>query len=232
MEEKVLRKNKNGMAVLILGIILYLIAAALIVFGSVWMAEEEMVLGVILFVVGTVYACVGWIPFLGLKVLKPQEALVLTLFGKYVGTLKEPGFYHVNPFCIAVNPAAHTKLNQSGDVDGGMNKKLLQRVRCFRHNGFFRGQEDFPEDHDAEQQQTEDQRLSGQSGGDRHCSDVAGDGHGQSGFLMWTITRNTFPCSVTAPFGILCGFIPYDVADECGHHRGRPGRRGQPAGLQ
>ena len=126
MEEKVLRKNKNGMAVLILGIILYLIAAALIVFGSVWMAEEEMVLGVILFVVGTVYACVGWIPFLGLKVLKPQEALVLTLFGKYVGTLKEPGFYHVNPFCIAVNPAAHTKLNQSGDVDGGMNKKLLQ----------------------------------------------------------------------------------------------------------
>ena len=59
MEEKVLRKNKNGMAVLILGIILYLIAAALIVFGSVWMAEEEMVLGVILFVVGTVYACVG-----------------------------------------------------------------------------------------------------------------------------------------------------------------------------
>ncbi len=126
MEEKVLRKNKNGMAVLILGIILYLIAAALIVFGSVWMAEEEMVPGVILFVVGTVYACVGWIPFLGLKVLKPQEALVLTLFGKYVGTLKEPGFYHVNPFCIAVNPAAHTKLNQSGDVDGGMNKKLLQ----------------------------------------------------------------------------------------------------------
>ena len=126
MEEKVLRKNKNGMAVLILGIILYLIAVALIVFGSVWMAEEEMVLGVILFVVGTVYACVGWIPFLGLKVLKPQEALVLTLFGKYVGTLKEPGFYHVNPFCIAVNPAAHTKLNQSGDVDGGMNKKLLQ----------------------------------------------------------------------------------------------------------
>ena len=51
---------------------------------------------------------------------------VLNRQGKYVGTLKEPGFYHVNPFCIAVNPAAHTKLNQSGDVDGGMNKKLLQ----------------------------------------------------------------------------------------------------------
>lgn len=60
--------------------------------------------------------CLAWIPFLGLKVLKPQEALVLTLFGKYTGTLKGDGFYFVNPFCTAVNPAAKTKLNQSGDV--------------------------------------------------------------------------------------------------------------------
>ena len=52
----------------------------------------------------------------GLKVLKPQEALVLTLFGRYVGTLKEDGFYFVNPFCTSFNPAAKTKLSQSGDV--------------------------------------------------------------------------------------------------------------------
>ncbi|MDO4739680.1 MAG: SPFH domain-containing protein, partial [Eubacteriales bacterium] len=49
-------------------------------------------------------------------VLGPQEALVLTLFGKYVGTLKGDGFFWVNPFCGSVNPAARTKLNQSGDV--------------------------------------------------------------------------------------------------------------------
>jgi regulator of protease activity HflC (stomatin/prohibitin superfamily) len=48
--------------------------------------------------------------------LKPQEALVLTLFGKYIGTLKGEGFYWVNPFCSAVNPAADTRLGQSGDV--------------------------------------------------------------------------------------------------------------------
>ena len=42
---------------------------------------------------------------------------MLTLFGKYVGTLKEDGFYFVNPFCSAVNPAANTHLKQSGDVD-------------------------------------------------------------------------------------------------------------------
>jgi regulator of protease activity HflC (stomatin/prohibitin superfamily) len=60
--------------------------------------------------------CIAWIPLVGLRVLKPQEALVLTLFGKYVGTLKGEGFYAINPFCVAVNPAATTKLNQSGDV--------------------------------------------------------------------------------------------------------------------
>ena len=72
--------------------------------------------------------CVTWILFLGLKVVKPQEALVLTLFGKYVGTLKNDGFYFVNPFCVAVNPAANTKLNQSGDVDSsgsGLGKLVV-----------------------------------------------------------------------------------------------------------
>ena len=49
----------------------------------------------------------------------------LTLFGKYVGTLKGDGYYFVNPFCTAVNPAADTHLNQSGDVDNGAAKSTL-----------------------------------------------------------------------------------------------------------
>lgn len=70
------------------------------------------------------WLALGWIPLLGLKILKPQEALVLTLFGKYYGTLKGEGFYFVNPFCSGVNPAAQTKLNQSGDVDSGKKNAL------------------------------------------------------------------------------------------------------------
>ena len=50
---------------------------------------------------------------------------MLTLFGNYVGTLTDDGFYWVNPFCTAVNPAAKTKLNQSGDVDGGNAAKSV-----------------------------------------------------------------------------------------------------------
>ena len=71
------------------------------------------------------YLSLGWLPLLGLKVLGPQEALVLTLFGNYIGTLKGEGFYFVNPFCTAVNPAAKTQLSQSGDVDSAKGSKVL-----------------------------------------------------------------------------------------------------------
>ena len=73
-------------------------------------------LGVLALVVGIVVEFFAPFIFAGLKVLKPQEALVLTLFGEYKGSLRESGFYFVNPFCSAVNPAAGTKLAQSGDA--------------------------------------------------------------------------------------------------------------------
>ena len=118
MTEKVLNNTKNGMAMLLLFILLYLAAIALVIFSGVQLDDGRMGFLATL-IPGILWLIVGWIPFCGLKVLKPQEALVLTLFGKYIGTLKEDGFYFVNPFCTAVNPAAKTKLSQSGDVDGG-----------------------------------------------------------------------------------------------------------------
>lgn len=118
MKEKVLDNKKNGMGMMVLFILLYAVAAAAVIFDAAFEQIPLMVIGII-------WASLGWIPFLGLKVLKPQEALVLTLFGKYVGTLKNDGFYWVNPFCTAVNPAAKTRLNQSGDVDGGNAAKSV-----------------------------------------------------------------------------------------------------------
>lgn len=123
MKEKVLNNKKNGMLMLFLFIALYAAAVVLCVFGAIIVDHEGNPL---LLVVSIIWLSVGWLPFLGLKVLKPQEALVLTLFGKYVGTIKDSGFYFVNPFCTAVNPAAKTKLNQSGDVDSGAKKSIFQ----------------------------------------------------------------------------------------------------------
>ena len=115
MKEKVLQNKKNGMAVLLLDLLVLLASIAGIV-AAAFMMEAEMALGGVLLAVSIIVLCVGWIPLCGLKILKPQEALVLTLFGDYIGTLKGEGFYWVNPFCSAVNPGAATKLNQSGDV--------------------------------------------------------------------------------------------------------------------
>ena len=110
MKEKVLSKKKNGMAALFGILAVYAASVAGIAFGARNTSGGMIVVSIIVAVVATILLA-------GLKVLKPQEALVLTLFGKYVGTLKEDGFYFVNPFCTSVNPAARTKLNQSGDVN-------------------------------------------------------------------------------------------------------------------
>ena len=117
MNEIVLQNKKKGMKVLVLTSLGMLAAIALAVFGGIAMESGNTALGNPVLAVGIVWLCIGWIPYIGLRILKPQEALVLTLFGKYVGTIKGEGFYFVNPFCSSVNPAAKTKLNQSGDVN-------------------------------------------------------------------------------------------------------------------
>ena len=115
MEEKVLQGKKNGMLVLLVNLLVLAAAIAGCILCAVQVEKGNNDV-VIPLVISIVVVCLGWIPLCGLRVLKPQEAVVLTLFGKYVGTLKEDGFYWVNPFCTSYNPAAATKLNQSGDV--------------------------------------------------------------------------------------------------------------------
>lgn len=130
IKEKVLTGNKRGMAVLI-AIILFYVAAIVLLITAIGGNFDKVVYTahgayvktgpatITVLIISIAWIALGWIFLLGLKVLKPQEALVLTLFGKYYGTLIGDGFYYVNPFCTAVNPAASTRLNQSGDVDSG-----------------------------------------------------------------------------------------------------------------
>ncbi len=147
MEEKILHA-KSGMPVLI-GVVLSYLVAIFLVVGGAWLAGYW--LGTALLILGIFWMCTGWIFLCGLKVLKPQEALVLTLFGKYTGTLKGEGIYFVHPFSTAVNPASRTSLRQSGDVDtahavpsggqGGANvnvearsKKISLKVMTLNNN--------------------------------------------------------------------------------------------------
>jgi len=131
MEEKILQTKKNGMAVLLLTLAGYVAAIAAFVLAVFQMERDNYILGVPLLIVSIVYVVAGIFVLCGLRVLKPQEALVLTLFGDYIGTLKGQGFYWVNPFCTAVNPAAGTRLSQSGDV----NSKENSVAALFGNNG-------------------------------------------------------------------------------------------------
>ncbi len=97
---------KNGWAALFLSIIAYLASFGVLIGAAFLMEAEKYAIGVPLFVFSILYMCLGWVWFLGLKVVRPNEALVLTLFGRYIGSVKAEGFYYVNPFCQAVNPAA------------------------------------------------------------------------------------------------------------------------------
>ncbi len=136
MTEKVLTKNGNGMKMLlllVLGIVGGFGGGAYLLAGSAYFGFLAIP-GVLLFLLAPV--CL--VCLTGLHVLKPQEALVLTLFGKYVGTLKGEGFYWVNPFCSAVNPAAGTVLNQSGDVKAAASepsgKKMSLKIMTLSNN--------------------------------------------------------------------------------------------------
>jgi len=110
-EEKTPRAG-SGMLMLVLGVALLAASVALFVLGVVGMSEAEARYlrypagAVAAMVVGAVYWLIAWVPFAGLKVIRPNEALVLTLFGQYYGSLKTQGFYFVNPFCVGVNPNA------------------------------------------------------------------------------------------------------------------------------
>lgn len=118
-EEKVLNPL-NGFAALFLcifglaaGVILFILGVAL--FEGV-VTGVFVTAGIVVFTA----ACIG---FGGLKVIDPNEALVLALFGNYYGTLKRPGYFFVNPFCTGINPTAKSFV-QASPSSGGTNLKL------------------------------------------------------------------------------------------------------------
>ena len=117
--EEVQKKTANGMFVLILNTLLILAGIALFTYGLIIIINNnEIILGTTLIIIGSIYSfAIGPVLYVGLKIIKPNEALVLTLFGKYVGTIKKEGFYYVNPFCTGVNPAqGSTTQNQTQAV--------------------------------------------------------------------------------------------------------------------
>ncbi len=140
-EEKVL-SAKNGWSMLFLTVLLYIVFIGGLI-GGIFLCENgKLNTGVPLIIIGIISFVTAIIIDCGLKVMKPNEALVLTLFGKYIGTLKNDGFFFVNPFCAAVNPDYEnavkianekTKNNEKTAVSVNVSKKISLKAMTLRN---------------------------------------------------------------------------------------------------
>lgn len=117
VEEKILSPKANGLSFLILNSLAIILCIAAMVFAFALFTPSPLMVTII--VVTMLYAfIVGPLLYIGLKIVKPNEAIVLTLFGRYLGTIKKEGFYWVNPFATAVCPiSASDFAPSSGKVE-------------------------------------------------------------------------------------------------------------------
>ena len=117
MEEKILKSTGKGFAMLLVSLLIILAGCGTIAYGGIYDMAFCIPIGIVVMIA-------GFILIAGVKVVRPQEAVVYTLFGKYIGTLKEEGFHFINPFATSFNPAARTNLGQSGDVKSSVNAEV------------------------------------------------------------------------------------------------------------
>lgn len=111
MEQKTINERElrpmSGMLALLLIFLGLVASTAAFIFGILDMVRVDSghLPGILLFVGGML----GWVVFsimtAGFKIVHPNEARVLTLFGNYHGTIKKAGFFYVNPFCTSFSPA-------------------------------------------------------------------------------------------------------------------------------
>ena len=127
-EEKILKPIK-GFVPLFLIIVIILASIGLMILGGILIDEyDSYVLGGVSLVLGILLCIAGSISFAGLKVINPNEAMVLSLFGKYIGTIYENGFWYVNPFASAIYPQAKIAEAKNARLQAYAGKKSQAEV--------------------------------------------------------------------------------------------------------
>lgn len=128
-EEREITK-KNGFGMLAVVLIGFLACVGGYIGGGFAMEAKSYPLGVTLFVVASVGVVVFSIMCAGFHVINPNEAVVLTLFGQYYGTIKQEGFYFVNPFTSSMQPGTgkngglSVKLEETPEISVSSKKKV------------------------------------------------------------------------------------------------------------
>ena len=110
--------HRSGYFGLLINLIGMISSICCIIFGGIRLDSGFYLYGGTLLGVGIAGVVAFCILLAGLKVLAPNQAYVFTLFGKYYGTLKTPGFFYLNPFVTANAPAV-----MNGAAIGAVQKK-------------------------------------------------------------------------------------------------------------
>ena len=80
--------------------LLVLLTLAVLAFLSIIRAASPAVADLTVIALSVIVLIVSLFCLGGLFIVNPNEAKVLVLFGKYVGTVKQDGFYWANPFLV------------------------------------------------------------------------------------------------------------------------------------
>lgn len=102
--EKEIRPIGGGLMLLV-ELLVFAVSILFMISGPSLMVKGSAAVGGILLGLGIVLLILFFTLLGGFHILNPNEALVLTLFGKYYGTIKKEGFYFTNPFTSGFNPS-------------------------------------------------------------------------------------------------------------------------------
>ena len=99
-EKKFAGTVRNGFFMLFVNLVLTLASPVMAISGIVLLADESGydTEGSLLLIGGIVLTAVCIACWCGFLMLEPNEARVITWFGKYAGTFTETGYYWINPF--------------------------------------------------------------------------------------------------------------------------------------
>lgn len=111
-----------------------LIFGALLIPASISLAQGVPVIAVLGAFVGIVIALLSFLGLFGLVAVQPNDSRVLLLFGEYRGTVKQSGFYWVNPFYLKKKLSLRIRNFETGSTNVAEKKNeaglvVQQKVR-------------------------------------------------------------------------------------------------------
>ncbi len=164
-------RAKSGFPFLFLAVLILLSSVALFILGGINFDNSDPLMGGICIASAVVFIWIGVTVLPGLKIIKPNEALVLSLFGKYYGTIYDAGFWFVNPFSSNLYPRAKAAEKLAEVKNNPVSAKNLDSVYA--------------------QQSKVSLKISTFVNGNQKVNDSLGNPIEVSAIVMWRVTDAT-----------------------------------------